>query len=164
MLCAGLGGEPGRCRVSRLACPGRLSLKAGAGLKAYMERIPVPHPTSSTILSLKMCLFCNMAFMYDLVRTSSFCSGATALSARACLGGRGWGSEMFLYTPTFPHGCLRRRVGGEGGAVVSRRGATKASEEYISHHGGCSWSAGRRGVSTSIAMRGREARHTCLLK
>lgn len=39
-----------------------------------MDRIPVPHPTSSTTLSLKRCLFCTIAFMYERVRTSSFCA------------------------------------------------------------------------------------------
>jgi hypothetical protein len=37
-----------------------------------MDRIEVPQPTSRTILSLKRCLFCTMAFMYERVRTSSF--------------------------------------------------------------------------------------------
>ena len=41
-------------------------------LAANMDRMPVPQPTSSTTLSLKRCLFCRMAFMYERVRTSSF--------------------------------------------------------------------------------------------
>ena len=32
-------------------------------LAANMDRMPVPQPTSSTILSLNRCLFCRMAFM-----------------------------------------------------------------------------------------------------
>ena len=39
-----------------------------------MDKMAVPQPTSRTTLSLKMCLFCMMAFMYERVRTSSFCS------------------------------------------------------------------------------------------
>lgn len=41
-----------------------------------MLRIPVPHPTSRTTLSLKMCLFWYIASRYDLVRTSSFCQAS----------------------------------------------------------------------------------------
>jgi hypothetical protein len=50
------------------------ALGAGGGSRAltHMERMAVPHPTSSTTLSLKMCLFWTIAFMYDRVRTSSF--------------------------------------------------------------------------------------------
>ena len=44
-----------------------------AWLRSYMDRMAVPQPTSRTTLSLKRCLFCTMAFMYDRVRTSSFC-------------------------------------------------------------------------------------------
>lgn len=40
-----------------------------------MERIAVPQPTSRTTLSLKMCLFWTIAFMYERVRTSSFYRG-----------------------------------------------------------------------------------------
>ena len=38
---------------------------------AKMDRMPVPHPTSSTTLSLNRCLFSMIAFMYARVRTSS---------------------------------------------------------------------------------------------
>lgn len=46
-----------------------------------MERMAVPQPTSSTILSLKRCLFCTIAFMYDRVRTSSFYLGSAFVCA-----------------------------------------------------------------------------------
>lgn len=65
-----------------------------------MERIPVPHPTSRTTLSLKMCLFWTMAFMYDLVRTSSFCSGA-------CHGQR---SELGLPMVVGPRVCTYQHL------------------------------------------------------
>lgn len=41
-------------------------------LAANMDRMPVPLPTSSTILSLKMCLLWYMEFLYVNVLTSSF--------------------------------------------------------------------------------------------
>jgi hypothetical protein len=37
-----------------------------------MDRMPVPQPTSRTILSRNRCLFFIMEFMYARVRTSSF--------------------------------------------------------------------------------------------
>jgi len=73
--------------------------KGGENEKYYMERIEVPQPTSRTILSLKRCLFCTMAFMYDLVLTSSFCEFVSAAQQRR-------GASGCWYTPTFLHGCL----------------------------------------------------------
>jgi hypothetical protein len=68
---------------------------------AYMDRMAVPQPTSRTTLSLKMCLFWTMAFMYDLVRTSSFCrkgcvsllSGGASTACRATLSIAGEGEQ-----------------------------------------------------------------------
>lgn len=73
---------------------------------AYIDRMAVPQPTSRTTLSLKMCLFWMMAFMYERVRTSSFCSAslispllATRSARRGAMAGEG-------NTPTFPRECL----------------------------------------------------------
>jgi hypothetical protein len=75
-----------------------------------MDRMPVPHPTSRTILSLKMCLFWTMAFMYDLVRTSSFCRSARAMSARR-VEGWWWGSEMCTHQHFLVDALSRGRIG-----------------------------------------------------
>lgn len=51
-----------------------------------MDKMAVPQPTSRTILSLKRCLFCTIAFMYDLVRTSSFYLGSAFVCAeKGCI-------------------------------------------------------------------------------
>ena len=41
-------------------------------LAANILRIPVPHPTSSTVFPLKRCELLTMAARYDPVRTESF--------------------------------------------------------------------------------------------
>lgn len=61
-------------------------------LAANIERMPVPLPTSSTILSLKMCLLWYIEFLYVNVLTSSFSISCTqtdtqfsALQHNSCL-------------------------------------------------------------------------------
>lgn len=81
-----------------------------------MERMAVPQPTSRTTLSLKMCLFWTIAFMYERVRTSSFCiwtlSAPSQYSGRERGGGgiQGLGGGMAGEgnIPAFPRGCLQR--------------------------------------------------------
>jgi hypothetical protein len=118
MLSTGLGGEPvlrfvnccstnsfsalceviengAHCDVeSRLASAGQNEGHFWGwrvSFRTYMERIAVPQPTSRTTLSLKMCLFCMIAFMYDRVRTSSFCShGNNLVSKCSILQCKGW--------------------------------------------------------------------------
>lgn len=51
-------------------------------LAANMERMPVPLPTSSTILSLKMCLLWYIEFLYVIVLTSSFSISCTYMDAQ----------------------------------------------------------------------------------
>lgn len=44
-------------------------------LAANIDKIPVPQPTSNTILSLNRCLLCNIEFLYVIVLTSSVQKG-----------------------------------------------------------------------------------------
>lgn len=97
-----------------------------------MLRMDVPHPTSSTTLSLKMCLLLYIASRYDFVRISSFyveCLVRVAIEIEL--------EDLSL--PAFLRGCLTFKIK----SIIH----PQARLLLITDHGDCSYCLSARSIA-----------------